>query len=367
MPENEKIEESQFMKMVSLFIIGPTIVLLPSIIASEAKQDAWISSIAGMIAGLLLVTLYNALGRLYPGRTLVEASKEIFGKWLGSLVSVLWFAYAFILNALVLRNLGEFLTGTMMPETPIQAIFIVYLCIVVIGVRYGISNIARTLDIFFPCVLVLFILFALMLAPDIEFKRVQPVLGEGIKAVLKGAYPYIAFPFLELILLLMIYPNVKLPKAAGKAFLKGTFVGGMVMSTLTLLSILVMGAESTASDIFSSFELAKEIEIGGFIQRVEAIMTAIWFITIFYKLVVCFYISVLCLSQTLNLSEYRSLTLPMGTILYALAIIIAPNISYLTSFHIVVRPAYSLTIGFLLPLLVLMVGVIRKRSRKRAV
>ncbi|QYR22793.1 endospore germination permease [Paenibacillus sp. sptzw28] len=363
MSDNDKIEASHFMKLVCLFIIGTSSIVIPTIMASQAKQDAWISSIVGMAAGVLLVLLYSALGRLYPGKDLVEISKEAFGKWLGSLVSLLWFLYAFILSSLALRSLGEFLKSTMIPETPVEAIFIVYLCIVVIGVRYGISNIARTVDVFFPWVIGLVILFAVMLVPDIEISRLEPVYGEGIQSILKGAYPHIAFPYLELILLLIVYPKVKHSKAAGRAFLRGTLLGGSVITLVTGLSILVLGAESTASDIFSSFELAKEIEIGGFIQRVEVIIAAIWFITIFFKLVLVFYITVLSLSQTLNLSEYRTISLPLGLLFYASGVLIAPNISNLMTFHINIRPAYSAIIGFVLPATVLGVGIIRKRFR----
>ncbi|TFE25985.1 GerAB/ArcD/ProY family transporter [Cohnella luojiensis] len=354
------IEASQFKKMVSLFVIGTSLILLPSMLASKAKQDAWISSIVGMIVGLVLVGIYYALGRLFPGKTLVEYSKEILGKWLGTIVSFLWFTYAFILTVLVLRNLGDFLTSSMFPETPIQAIHIVYLCIVVIGVRYGISNIARTVDIFFPLVIILLIVFVSLLLHDIEFDRLQPMLAKGIQPVLQAAYPYIGFPFAELVLLLMIYPKVKRTKEAGKSLLTGTLFGGLVLFVITLLSLLVLGAENTASELYPSFRLAKKIQIGEFIQRVEVIMAVIWFITIFVKLVICFYISVQSLSQTLNLPDYRSLVLPLGMILYAVAYFIVPNISYLISFDAKVWPLYALTIGLVLPLLLLGVAIIKK-------
>lgn len=361
MVENDPIQANQFKKLVALFIIGTSIILVPGILAAEAKQDAWISSLIGLLAGLLLVGLYVALGSRFPGRTLVELSKEICGRWLGTLVSFLWFTFAFILTSLVLRNLGDFLTSSMLVETPMQAIHLVYLSIVVIGIYYGVTNIARTADIFFPLVIALFGVFILLLVQDFDFKNVQPMLGKGITPVLSASFPYIAFPFLELVLLLMIFPKVKQPKQAGKAFLSGTLIGGTVLFVITLLSILVMGAENTASEIYASFELAKKIEIGEFIQRVEAIIAGVWFITIFLKLILCFYITVLTLSQTLSLSDYRLLTLPIGMILYAVSIIIAPNLSYLISFDTTVWPFYALTFGLLFPLMLLGIAAFRKK------
>lgn len=361
MKKNDHIQANQFRKLVSLFIIGPSIILLPAVLASEAKQDAWISSIVGLLAALLLVWLYNALGSRFPGKTLVELSKEICGRWLGTFISFLWFGYVFILSALILRNLGDFLTSSMLVETPINAIHFVYLSIVAVGVYYGISNIARTADIFFPFVIVLLCVFVLLLVPELDIKRVEPVLGKGIKPVLSAALPYIGFPFLELVLLLMIFPNVKQPEQAKKAFLSGTLLGGAVLFVITLMNILVMGAGNTGSELYSSFELAKRIEIGEFIQRVEVVITAVWFITIFFKLIICFHILVLSLSQTLKLYDHRLLTLPLGMILYSVSFIIIPNRPYVISFDTTIRPFYALTFGFLLPLLLLGIAVVRKK------
>lgn len=365
-PDNDTIEASQYKKIVAVFLIGTSIILLPGLLASEAKQDAWISSVAGWMAGLLLVCLYNRLGRLYPGKSLVACSKEVLGAWAGTAVSLLWCAFSVLLTVLVLRNLGDFLTSAMMPETPASAIHLVYLCIVMIGLRYGIVNIARTLDIFYPCVIALFILFSILLVPDLDVKHLQPILGRGIKPVLHASIPYLGFPFLELVLLLMIFPNVKQPNEAGKAFLKGTFIAGALLFVLTLMSILVLGAEATASDVYSSFELAKKIEIGEFIQRIEAIMAVLWFITIFFKVLLCCYISVSCFAQTLRLADYRPLSLPMGMIFYALSLVIVPNMSYLLSFDSNAWPPFALTFGLLLPLLLLVVSAIRRRNKPAA-
>ena len=304
--------------------------------------------------------LYNVLGSLYPGRTLVQMCREILGNWLGTVVSLLFFSYSFILTSLVLRNLGDFLTSTVLPETPIKAIHLLYLVIVIIGVHYGINNIARTADIFFRLIFILFFIFALLLTPDFDWKHIQPALGKGNMPVLSATIPYIGFPFCELVLFLLIYPKVRIPKQAGYAFLKGTLLGGIVLFVITLLSILVLGGENTASYMYSSFELAKKIKIGEAIQRVEVILAAIWLMTIFLKLTLCFYFTAACLSQTLNLSEYRVLTLPLVLILFALSIIIVPNISFLISFDTLVWPFYALTYGLLIPLLLLVVALMRR-------
>ncbi|XEC95558.1 GerAB/ArcD/ProY family transporter [Paenibacillus tarimensis] len=137
MLENGKIGVRQFMILVILFSVGTSILLAPSLLASEAKQDAWIAGILGVGVGLLSVWLYNTLGNLFPNKTLVEYSEEILGKWIGKAISLVFFIFIFTLTALVLRNLGDFMTTQIMPETPIEFLHIIFFIYCYYGNSFG--------------------------------------------------------------------------------------------------------------------------------------------------------------------------------------------------------------------------------------
>jgi spore germination protein KB len=361
MLEKGKIGAGQFMKLVILFNMGSSILLTPNILTSVAKQDAWIASILGMGIGLLLVWIYNILGSQFPQMTLVEYSQKILGKWAGKAVSLMFFIFTFTLSALVLRNIGDFMESAVFPETPIKAIHIIFLLILTIGVRYGLENIARTSEILFPWAIILFIIFVFLLSPQVKIENLEPILSKGIKPVLQATVTYIGFPFLELILFLMIFPYVNRKEEARKAFFIGTFIGSTVLTILTTLAILTLGSEEAASNLYASFEMAKKIDIAEIIQRVESIIAVIWFITIYFKLSVCFYVSVLCFAQTFEFNNYRVLTLPMGMILVIYSIIITPNVGYLISFNEKIWTPFALTYGLFLPLFLLGVNLLKKR------
>ena len=68
-----------------------------------------------------------------------------------------------------------------------------------------------------------------------------------------------------LIVLLMLYPaGVNVQPSAQKGLYIGTILGGVVLITLIVLSILVLGPENTASRTFPSYALAQRISIGNF-------------------------------------------------------------------------------------------------------
>ena len=54
---NQTISPRQFMFLVILFSVGSSILIVPTPLAANAKQDAWISISISVAIGLLLVVL----------------------------------------------------------------------------------------------------------------------------------------------------------------------------------------------------------------------------------------------------------------------------------------------------------------------
>ncbi|WFD09645.1 GerAB/ArcD/ProY family transporter [Tepidibacter hydrothermalis] len=365
MIENGKISHNQFKLLVILCYIGTSILLTPATLASEAKQDAWIACILGLLIGLLLVMLYNSLANNLYNMTLVEYCEKVLGKWIGKLISLLFILFLFINCSTLVYVLGNFVTTQIMPETPIQFNNILFVIVVIIGTRLGLESFARASEILYPWVLGLFIILIVLLCKDINFENLQPVFEYGGKPIIKGSLLYVSYSSLTLIPLMMIFPAyVKNTEEAKKSFLSGTLIGGIIILIITLLSILVLGSNITARNAFPAYILAKKINIGNFLERLEPIITILWFITVFYKSILYFYGAVLGLSQILKLKDYRTLTLPLGMILVVLSLIVYPNSTYADEWNTTTWLSFSLTYGFFLPLLLLIIGNLRKNKSK---
>lgn len=360
MPEKGKISIRQFTILVMLTTIGDSILVLPSIATSFAKQDTWISAIIGLAVGLLAVYMFCIVGNLHPELTLIQSSQKILGTWIGSVVSIVFLVYPFITLVAFTREISDFMTTEMMPETPNQAIQILFSCIVVFGVRLGLEVIARTGEIFFPLIIFLFLLLVFFLCPQVEFEKLQPILENGIKPVLHGSLSFIAFPFMELFVFLMIYPYINQPKKIKKGFLQGALLGGLLLIILILISLLVLGADQTSRNMYPTYSLARRVTVGRFIERVEAMLALLWLLTIFMKSTFYFYVFNMGLAQLLKLRGYRMLTLPTALLLIVLAPIIAPNITYYNKVLGEYWPYFDLSYALLLPLLLLVAYYIRK-------
>ncbi|MFF5400227.1 endospore germination permease [Peribacillus butanolivorans] len=362
MLEKGKIGSRQLTILVILYTIGDSILVIPSIVASEAKQNGWVSGIFSVaIAPLLVVFLYDALRKCYPDLTLVEYSQKILGKWLGIAISLLFISYFFITTATYLREIGDFMTSQIMPDTPIQVIMFLFMSIVLMSARLGLEPLARSAEILFPFVVILLSSLMILLLPEIKFQNLQPVWEGGLKPVIRGSVPFIVIPFIESVAVLMILPFVSQKDRIRKSLFVGQLLAGSVLIIITMLAILVLGVDLTAKEIYPSYKLAQKINIANFLTRLEAILAIIWFITIFFRFSLFFYVTVLGLAQTLKLQDYRPLVFPFGMILLVFTLIMAPNTVYYSNFILDIWPFYAMTFGFLLPLLLLTIAKVHKK------
>ncbi|WP_152392040.1 GerAB/ArcD/ProY family transporter [Paenibacillus guangzhouensis] len=353
MLENGKISQRQFGILVTLFTAGDAILVLPSVTALESKEDAWMAAILGTVIGLLVIYLFMTVARLHPRMTLVEYNNKILGTVLGTVLSVLFLGYFLLCAAANIREIGDFMTTQSMPETPIQAIHVAFLCIVVVGVRHGLEVIGRVGEAIFPGFIVFFILLTLFLLPQVHIENIQPVLAEGISPVVRGALASSTFSTVQLVVFLMIIPYVNQHKPIIRSFMGGALLGSLALFLIILLTILVLGVDATANSVYPSYALAKKISIGKFLERIEAILSLMWFVTIFFKIILFFYGFLLGLSQLLKLREYHLLALPSAMLLMVLTMIISPNTTFYD--YVISRywPFFDLTFNALFPLMLL--------------
>lgn len=362
MIERGKINVRQFTVLIIMFSIGSSLLIVPSGLAAGASQDAWIAAIIGLLGGLLLVNLYNQITTRFPQATFVQYSQLVLGRWLGGFISFLYFCYFIILTASVLRNIGDFLNTEILPNTPIQVIHILFLIVIIMGIRNGIEVFSRTAELFLPWIILLFLMLVVLLPPEFDWGNVQPVFGYGIKPDIRGALSILGTPYMELFVFLMIFPFVNHHKHAQKAFLVGVTIAGTVLIIIVLLCILVLGAEFTASQLYPSYRLAEKINIGNFLERLEIIAAGIWFITIYFKLAICFYVSTMTFAELFRLKDARQLYYPFGMIIIVMSIVVFPNMTYFLNYLERINFFYALTFALFIPLLIVIVAMIRKKK-----
>ncbi|RED63465.1 GerAB/ArcD/ProY family transporter [Cohnella phaseoli] len=362
MIRKEKISVRQFCLIVAIFAIGTPILVIPAELAAIAKQDAWIVPLIGTVISLPFIGLYVAVGRLAPDKTLVEKLEWLLSKWIGKAVILAFAFFCFVNSSELLYYIGNFMSTQSMPNTPLLSLNILFALIIVMGIRLGIETLARTAELMFVLFIVLFIILVVFVSPQIEFDRIQPVLETKMNSLTWATLYFISVLSFPSFVLLMIFPScVDRPKEASKAFYKGTIIGGVVIVTIIALCILVLGVEITSIQTFPSYALAKKINVGHFLQRIEIVMAIMWFISIFYRLTFYFYGAVESLAQVFGLKNSKSIVFPLGLLMVAMSLVVHPNMQHDIEYTHAWMP-YGATFGLLLPLLLLGVYAVRKKK-----
>lgn len=356
-----KIANYSFLITVSGFVFGSAPLLISSSIAAIAGRDAWISALLSTAAGSFVIWICTYLGGLYPDKTIVEVIILLLGKWTGTAVSLFFIFVAITATSQELWYIGDFMTSTYMIEASSFPIHALFMTAVIVALLYGLEALFRACEIFFIFLFPLYMLSMIMLAPNIEVKNLLPVMENGITPVLKGMIPVFSYTILPIIYLNMIYPiNLSDIKKGKMAMFKGYFLGMLTAFTGVIMCILVLGGDLTANQRFPLFTLTKEIHVGTIFTRLEAVVLVVWLTTNFISAFIYFYAGVFGLTQILGLKNYKRFVIPLGLVIVALSDFIYKNVPYEISWDTYVWPPVILTLGFILPVLLICLSKVKK-------
>jgi len=363
-PEKIRISNHQFFSLAAGGAIGGTTVIISSLVASIAKQDAWITALITPVMGVFVLWIYFFLGKAYPEMTIIGIAKQIFGKWLGIIVSAGYVIFFLQVSFNITWHVGDF-TGHILHETPVYAINGLFIAVIVVAVLYGVEAFARTSELLMKGVFIAFFI-ALLLIPKVNIQNLLPVLENGFVPVLKASvfmFPFTTFP---LIALMMIFPiNLVDLKQAGKSLRKGYLLASFLVFIVIIASILVVGSNISAKSQYPTFLVAKEIDIAGIFTRLEFVITTIWLITQFVINLLFFYAGTKALAEFLGLKDYRKIVMPLSLIILVMSGISFPDTIYQANWNSINWTPYAATFGLVIPSIMLIVFWIKKKFSKR--
>ncbi|MFC3799716.1 endospore germination permease [Cohnella sp. GCM10012308] len=352
-----------YMVVTFFFMLGTSILIAPAGLAQAAEQDAWIAAAFGFGLNLGIACLYLVLAERHEGQNLTQIAETLLGVWAGRVVGFLFSLFFYLLAALMVGDMGFFMSSQILTETPIEALEILFVAAVVSAVRSGFRSYAYAAEIFFPWIVLLLVLFVLPLLPLFDVDRLKPVLEQGIFPVFKGGLNF--FGLQELVVLFMLYPRVETGGARKRGFLLGVALGGAVLVIMTTGCIGVLEAPLTANNLYPAYTLAKNIKIGRFLERIEGIMIFIWICSIFLKITLSFHASLIGFRQAFRISDIRAILWPLAIGMIGLSLACYPDMFFVIQFLSTCWLPFSSLFLIVLPMLLLAVSLLRGRADGR--
>lgn len=359
---------------ISAYQLFSSIVLVPYgsallyFITPNAKQDGWIAMLIYILPAIILQIVYTALWSKYPDDTIVTYMSKVFGKFIGTSLSIIYIIFFAYEAARVLRDITSLITITTMPKLSFNLTTLLLVSIVAYGVYLGIENLCRAAQVILPILVFFFILewICLFTAPEyLKFYNLKPVLENGIIFVIKEGWKLITFPYGETILLTMLYPSVVEKTKVRKSAILAVIFLGILLTLKSIMFISVLGVNFASTSLFPLLQTIRMMHIGESFDRVDIFMILIMVVGGFIKICLFTYGAMLGTAQLAKLKDTKHLAIPFSILIFATSLLIAQNYPQ----HIYIGQVLTLTYAHLplavfIPIVALLVQWIKDLIRK---
>ena len=355
-----KISARQGFIILLLAIASPSLRILPAFAAEISKQASWLAVIIAVVPAILLIYMYNNIFSKYPDKSLDEVFEITVGKIIGKIIVVFYILWLLLLFVLYLRYFCERFLSTILVDTPIEFMLLVMLGFLFYVIRNDIEIFARMSELFVFIFFGIFIFVFLVMLPDIKLSNLYPVTIYDVPSTLLSSVTI--FSLTSYVTYIFFLGNKMSHKETIKKNGLKFVLFNMLLGVMLVISVIgVLGADITPKFPIPYFTVIKSIEILNTIERVESIFIAIWVVNDCIILGLFAYILLSLLQRTFRTSNPRVFIAPLIFFAYIAAMYIASSSIELHDFSQKIAVYFNLIGSSLIPVIVYIVGKIRKR------
>lgn len=365
MLEAGKITSKQLILLLVLSRISITLTFFVALEEPPNSQDVWLVAFPYFPIALLGSAPIYLLWKRFSNQTIIEYSQVVAG-FAGKFIGMLYLWYFLTITSISIMQFTLFFTSTIMPETPNLFFVMTIILLSAFIVRMGLEVISRFAELVGPVVMIGILVTSLLLAKDFNLNNLKPFLENRIFPVVHGGFITV-MRTAEIVALTMLLPYIN-QKQKAKSLLLWTFsVIAIYLLVVLLPVILVIGFEHAKEHFFLYFETVRLIDVGDLIERAEPVVIFAWTFTMFVRIPLFYYLTVLSLSQLLKLQDYKPLILPVGTVMVPLSFLLVPSLIELSEFlSEKVFKWYGFFYIVLLPSFLLLTAWIRKKGNSKS-
>ncbi|KEK21897.1 GerAB/ArcD/ProY family transporter [Bacillus gaemokensis] len=360
--EGSQISNRQLMILITLITTSSPIFFLPAEVSKGAGRDGWYIVILSGLIGMLNVMIFVWLERIFPKKSLIQINQEVFGRLIGAIINVVMFFYFVDLGSWVLREFAEFLLANIEPTTPIFVYLIIGIVMAAYAVFCGIGTFVRASEVIFPVQLLTYISIFFLTLNLVHFEYALPVLENGFIKPLSHSLTTITF-FGDVMSISMLINYVKTTKRTSFYTIAGMGITVLLFLLTVLSSVLVMGAETTATQTYPIFSLISNISIGGIIDRFDVLVVSFWMTGLFVKITSYLWASTEAACQIFSIKDRRYIILPIMLVYIVSARYKVDGFVDLSTFYSE-HAMYFLIFQALVPLFILLVAIVKQKLKR---
>ena len=358
----ETISDRQGIAVLALFIMGSTLVMGAG---AGVQQNGWIAVLMATLLAIPMYAVYSRLLSLYPGKGLYEILYDVLGKVGGKIASLFFIWYSIHLGSLVFRDFWEFIKVAQLPETPgyVSVILIGLVCIW--AVKEGIEVLGRWSKFSIIFLITIVTVISILSVTNADIDNLRPLLYMGIKPILKNTFYIFTFPFAETVVFMACFYYTKGRNNPYKVYYRGLATGAFFILLISIRNIAVLGTDFAEQLYFVSYTVISLINIGDFIQRIEASVAVIFLLAGLVKISICLLSASIGIDRLFNLGNYRQIVAPIGLLTMVTSCFLFKSTMELFEWTADVYKYYAFPFQVILPLGIWITAEIKTKRKKQ--
>ncbi|AEY65776.1 GerAB/ArcD/ProY family transporter [Clostridium sp. BNL1100] len=355
MRNNEGFGSWEAICLLINMIFVQVILYFPKDAAGMGGSAGWIIPIAVTIIAYIYFAIATGFYRQHGNLDLLEISEKSAGRIFKIIVGLLAALLLILLEVSLLGEYAHSLKIVSLDKSPLAYILIFFVLGMAAAAYYGIEVVARISAFIVPICVIGFILITIGVIPEYSTDNLFPILGKGIDSVINGSTVSLHI-FSPLLLIFFMIPFFKRRNLNRVGYLSIT-ISGLIMFWSTLSFLLTYPYEMAVDKKIPIYQMARLIEIGDYIQRVESVFVLVFSLSSILYMGALFTFIIHIIAKTLDLDRHQPIILPTAVIIYTMTFYKKG-----LPFHL---PGNQMTnilwiLALLLPIIVLIISSIKK-------
>ncbi len=325
-----------------------------------AKMGATAGWMIILLAGIFSMVIWFGLSFLlqrYPGKSLTQITNHVVGKNLGLVFNGVILIYIIVATSIHLRLFSEAVVITALPQAPISALALLFLISVWIATHLGLEALSRSAAIAFPYLLIGVLAVLIALYPFWDFKNLLPFLGEGVTAVVtNGFFNITSFGEIFILAYLASFFSFSARRLRNVGLFSLGFVT-LAFLFIVIVYLMVFPMPVATETLAPFYQLSRQIFLGRYFQRVEAVFVLFWTFTAFFYLSAGIIVSAVIIKEAVEIPYHRPLIPVLSIFIYCLALTPGDIVEIININRLLI--VYGWAIIFAIPCLVWVLAMIK--------
>ncbi|HEX2926506.1 MAG TPA: GerAB/ArcD/ProY family transporter [Ruminiclostridium sp.] len=337
----------------TVFVQG--ILYYPKDVSGLGGSAGWMIPVVITLIALIYFAIVAGFYRNTGSLDLLEISERSAGRVFKIIIGLLAALFLMFLEASLLGVFSHTLKIISLDKSPLPYIMTLFLLGMAAAAYYGIEAVARISAFIVPICITGFILITIGVFPKFNTDNLFPIYGNGINSIINGSAQslWVFSPLLIFFFMVPFFKNRNINRVGYLSIL----LSGLVLIWSTLSFLLTFPYDMAVEKKVPVFQMARLIEVGNYIQRVESIFVLVFSLSTILYIGALFAFITHIIAKTLDLDRPQPIIMPTAVIIYCLALIRKRFLLNLLGSEII---NFLWLFGLLLPLIVLITGSIKK-------